>query len=247
VATPDASDAPAAFGTTAPASRGYGQHRFSAPPGAADIIVVRHGESAAQSFESPFPLVDGRSDPPLHERGQEEARLVAGRLRSEDIAAIYVTTLTRTVETAAPLAAELGLTPRVEPDLAEVFLGEWEGAAFRMHVSERHPIALRMFAEERWDAIPGGESSEAFRARIQAGIGRIAAAHPDERVVLVTHGGVIGSIVSIATGARPFAFLAASNASITHLVVAGDRWIIRRFNDTGHLGTDLDRPAQPLT
>jgi 2,3-bisphosphoglycerate-dependent phosphoglycerate mutase len=52
--------------------------------------------------------------------------------------------------------------------------------------------------------------------------------------------------VSMATGARPFAFVGADNASLTHLVVT-DQWIIRRFNDTGHLGTDLDRPPQPLT
>ena len=35
----------------------------------------------------------------------------------EEIAAIYVTTLRRTAETAAPLAARLGLTPRVEPEM----------------------------------------------------------------------------------------------------------------------------------
>jgi probable phosphoglycerate mutase len=47
---------------------------------------------------------------------------------------------------------------------------------------------------------------------------------------------------------RPaFAFIGADNASITHLVVNGDSWILRRFNETGHLGTDLDRPTEPLT
>ena len=45
----------------------------------------------------------------------------------EPIDAIYVTTLRRTHETAAPLAARLGITPIEEPDLREVFLGEWEG------------------------------------------------------------------------------------------------------------------------
>jgi 2,3-bisphosphoglycerate-dependent phosphoglycerate mutase len=233
--------------TVPPATKaGYRQHRFSPPPGAADLIVVRHGESAPQTLEAPYPLVNGRSDPPLHDTGQQEARLLAGRLQGEDIAAIYVTDLRRTAETAAPLAAALGITPRVEPDLAEVHLGEWE-STFRMRVAEGDPIARRMFAEERWDVIPGAESTEALQARIRAGIERIAAAHRDQRVVVVTHGGVIGAIVSMATGARPFAFVGASNASITHVVVTDDRWIVRRFNDTGHLGTDLDRPPEPLT
>ena len=36
-------------------------------------------------------------------------------------------------------------------------------------------------------------------------------------------------------------------SSLTHLVVLPDRWVVRHFNDTGHLRTDLDRPVQPLT
>ena len=67
----------------------------------------------------------------------------------------------------------------VEPDLREVYLGEWEGGSFRKHVSEGHPVALRMYAEQRWDVIPGAEPGEAFAARVRGAIGRIAAAHPD--------------------------------------------------------------------
>ena len=247
---PGANDLDSWAGDTAPGPgerKVFRQHRFRPPPGAADLILVRHGESAAQTFETPFPVVDGRSDPPLDPRGREEAELVGARLAREEVSAIYVTPLRRTRETAAPLAAALGLTPRVEPDLVEVHLGEWEGATFRQRVREGHPLAVQMFTEERWDVIPGAEPSEAFRARVTAGITRIAAAHPDERVVVVTHGGVIGAVLSLATGARPFAFVGGANASINHLVVTGDRWIVRRFNDTGHLGTDLDRPPEPLT
>jgi probable phosphoglycerate mutase len=232
---------------TADAPTAYRQHRFAPPPGAADLIIVRHGESAPQTYEDPFPLVDGRSDPPLDPQGREEAELVAGRLAGQDIAAIYVTSLRRTAETAAPLAAALGITPRVEPALSEVYLGEWEGAAFRHHTRSGHPLAAKMFTEGRWDVIPGAEPNDSFHDRIRGGIARIAAAHPDQRVVVVTHGGVIGALLSLATGAHQFAFVGAANASITHLVVVGDRWIVRRFNDTGHLGTDLDRPPEPLT
>lgn len=229
------------------APQAYRQYRFRPPAGAADLIIVRHGESAPQTYEDPHPLVDGRSDPPLDPRGRDEARLVAERLAKEDVAAIYVTPLRRTAETAAPLADALGLTPRVEPGLAEVYLGEWEGAAFRHKTRAGDPLAAEMYVQGRWDVIPGAEPADAFHERVRGAVDRIAAAHPDERVVVVTHGGVIGTLVSLATGAHPFAFVGASNASISHLVVTGDRWIVRRYNDTGHLGTDLDRPAQPLT
>ena len=56
---------------------------------------------------------------------------MAERLKQHAIDAIYVTTMQRTHQTAAPLAAALGITPRVEPDLREVFLGEWDGGEFR--------------------------------------------------------------------------------------------------------------------
>ena len=58
------------------------------------------------------------------------------RLKGEPLAAIYVTTLRRTHQTAAPLAAHLGLVPRVEPDLREVRLGDWDGGEYRIKAEE---------------------------------------------------------------------------------------------------------------
>lgn len=235
----------------------YRQHRFRLPKGAVDLLLVRHGESQPARVDAPFPLVEGQADPDLDPRGHAEAERVAARLAGEDLAALYVTPLRRTQQTAKPLAARMGLEPVVEADLREVHLGEWEGATFRARVREGHPLARRMFAEERWDVIPGAESMEAFAARVRAGLERIAATHTDERVAVFTHGGVIGMIAALATGGRPFAFLGADNGSITHLVVCNgeaeridlqDRsWVVRRFNDTGHLDTDLDREPEPLT
>lgn len=223
-------------------SREFRQYRFSAPPGAADLLVVRHGESEPARLDQPHDSVDGRADPPLDPRGHDEAELLAKRLHDAGVAAIYITPLRRTAQTAAPLAARLDISPAVVPDLAEVHMGEWEGATFRQRITDHDPIAMQMFTEERWDVIPGAEPTDTFASRVRAGITRIAAAHPGERVVIVTHGGVIGTIMSLASGSRPFAFLGADNASITHVVVTENRWIVRRFNDTSHLATDLDHP-----
>ncbi len=222
------------------------QARFRRPPGSTEIFLVRHGESEPAVPGEPFPLVDGHGDPALASEGREQAERVADRLTGQGVDAIYVTTLRRTVETAAPLAARLGLEPRVEADLREVFLGEWEGGAFRHHVAEGHPAARRMLAEERWDAVPGGEDTAAFRTRVRTGLERVVTAHPDQRVVVVSHGGVIGELVRHAVdSSRPFAFVGADNGSITHLVVAGDRWVVRRFNDTAHLAEGFDLDPDP--
>jgi probable phosphoglycerate mutase len=225
----------------------YRQFRFTPPPGAVDLLLVRHGESAAAVDGAPFPLVDGHGDPPLHPVGVEQAARVGHRLRHERIDAVYVTNLQRTAQTAAPLAAHLGLTPSVEPDLREVFLGEWEGGAFRKFVSEGHPAAVRMAAEQRWDVVPGAEPAEAFAARVRGAVQRLAAAHPDQTVAVFTHGGVIGEILAQAAHTTGFVFTGADNASISQVVVLGDQWTIRRYNDTSHLTDALTVAPEPLT
>ena len=218
-----------------PAVAGYRQTRFVVPPGGVELLLVRHGESQKAYSDQPFPLLDGHSDPELAPTGREQAERVAARLAAGRIDAIYTSGLRRTDQTAAPLAERLGLTPRVEPGLREVRLGIWEAGLFRKMVAEQHPIAQRMWTEERWDVIPGAERAEEFAARLRAAIGRLAAGHPDQRLAVFVHGGVIGQILALASGSRPFAFLGADNGSISRLVVHDERWIVCGYNDTAHL------------
>jgi probable phosphoglycerate mutase len=216
----------------------YRQIQFQVPAGATELILVRHGESEAAVEGQPFELVEGQGDPALSPEGEEQAERVGERLANEPIDAIYVSTLRRTAQTAAPLAQRLGLTPIVERDLREVFLGDWESGLFRKKVIERDPIAVRMVEEQRWDVIPGAEPAEEFAQRTRTVIERIAAAHPDQRVAVFAHGAIIGEMLSQATGAQPFAFTS-DNTGISQLVVTSERWILRRFNDTAHLDANL--------
>jgi len=213
---------------------GIRQHRFIPPSGATTLLLVRHGESQPEHPDRPFPRVDGHGDPLLDPIGEKQAELLADRLQHESIDAIYVTTLTRTHQTAAPLAARLGLTPIVEPDLREVFLGEWEGS-FRRRAVANDPVFLQIFTEERWDVIPGAEPNDAFDERVWNALQRIAAAHRDERVVVVSHGGVIGHLLHRVTSSRRFAFSGPDNASISEVVASPERILLRRYNDVAHL------------
>jgi 2,3-bisphosphoglycerate-dependent phosphoglycerate mutase len=215
--------------------RVFRQSRYQPPPGAAELVLVRHGESEPLVEGTSFPLVDGHGDPALAPEGEAQAERVAQSLAGEPIAAIYVTTLRRTAQTAAPLARRLGLIPAVEADLREVHLGDWEGELFRQKVADGDPVARQMAAEQRWEVIPGAEPADVFGARVRRGVERIAAAHPDQRVVVVAHGGTIGEVLAQATGSRPWAFVGADNGSVSRLVVSPDRWTLRSFNDTHHL------------
>ena len=214
----------------------YRQHKYEVPKGATEIILVRHGESRAATADNPFPLVEGQGDPELALQGRQQAVAIGERLKHFPIGAVYVTSLQRTVETAAPLCAHLEMEHRVVPDLREVHLGDWEGGKFRVMVHENHPLYLKMQEEQRWDVIPGAESRRSLEERIDRGLRRIAQAHPNELVVAVLHGGVIGHIMAEATGSTPFAFNGCDNGSISKIVMVDGKIVVRGFNDVSHLG-----------
>lgn len=214
---------------------GIRQHRFSPPAGATRLILVRHGESAAAVPGDPFPLRDGHGDPPLHPQGRRQAIAVAAALATLPIAAIYVSTLQRTHQTAAPLAGLLALTPVEIADLREVFLGDWEGGVFRERILANDPLVAEIASNQRWDVIPNSEPQSAFAHRLDAAVRDLAALHPNETIAAFVHGGVIGQILATATGADGMTFAGSDNGSISELVVLGNQRILRLFNSVSHL------------
>lgn len=217
-------------------SNEYRQKPYSPPAGAADLLLIRHGESQAARPGESFPMKDGHGDPALHPNGHAQAVAVGERLKSESLAAIYVTTLQRTHQTAAPLAAHLGLVPVEEPDLREVSLGDWDGGEYRIRAANNDPAFQRARAAQEWGEIPGAETTAALQKRVLAGLMRIAKRHPDERVAAFVHGGVIGAAMALASGAEPFAFNTAANGSISRLIVHQGNMRVLGFNDCAHLG-----------
>jgi len=219
-------------------TRSYPQRRFTLPADATEIVLVRHGASQPAVEGEVFPIVDGHSDPALEDpRGVDQAARVAARLASDEIHALFTTGLTRTTQTAAPLASALGLEPRAVHALREVHLGEWEGGEFRIRMQNGDPAALRVLTEQRWDVIPGAEATADFAARVRAGVEEVVqATGAGRRAIAVVHGGVIGEICREATGSRPLAFVHAENCSISRLVIFGSgHWLLRSFNDVTHL------------
>jgi len=205
------------------------------PPGSTELLLVRHGASADAVEGEAFELVEGQGDPPLSEVGRHQAERVALRLVADPFDGMYVSTLRRTTETAAPLVERTGIHPVIEADLREVFLGEWEGGHLRQKAVDRDPMFEQVLREQRWDVVPGAESREVFGGRLRRAIERIADAHPGGRVIVFSHGAAIGEILAQASDSDPFAFINADNTSISRLVVTPERWIVRGYNDTAHL------------
>jgi 2,3-bisphosphoglycerate-dependent phosphoglycerate mutase len=233
--------------TAAPAARTVAEYHFMLPPDATEIFIVRHGASADAVPGEPYPFAGKWSDPELSPAGREQAERIADRLAHEPIAAIYVSDLRRTQQTAAPLAARLGMTPTEDAGIREVYMGEWEGYVWRQRIEERDPLALQMIDEQRWDIIPGAEDPDGFAARVRAALARIADRHRGETIAVFTHGGVIGQVVGDAVGSLPYPFNASDNGAIAQLVRTSTRWKVRRFNDTTHLHPRFTLAGEPLT
>lgn len=211
------------------------QRALTAPPGAHEVLLVRHG---ACDPPPPDGLIDGRSDPSLNERGVAEALAAAQRLHGMPIAAVFATPLRRTSETAAAIVEHHDLDPVVLPDLVEVYLGEWEGHGIHDRGSRGDPELQRVLTEQRWDLIPGAEPADVFAERVRRGIEQVADAAGDGTTsVAVTHSAVIAEFCRQVTGSDPFAFLHNSNGSLTRLFRMPDRrWVLVSFNDTAHIG-----------
>lgn len=198
---------------------------------------MRHGSVASVRAGDQGPPIGRQNDPPLSDDGRAQAEAAAGRLAAEPIAAVFVTTLRRTVETAAPLLERRPLEPVVLEDLREVELGDWEHGELSRRARRGDPEFVRVMREQRWDLIPNAEPADAFAERVERGIAAAAgAAGPGTVAVAFTHSAVIAEACRQITGSEPFAFLTVSNGSLTRLVRMPDgRWVLVSFNETAHL------------
>jgi broad specificity phosphatase PhoE len=158
------------------------------------ILLARHGESDWNRTMR----WQGHADRPLTERGRAQARELADRLADTELDAVYSSDLQRARETAEIVANAQGLDVTALRDLREVDVGSWSGLT-RSQAEERFPEAYARWLAggEGWD---DGETYEQLSGRVVRAIASIAAEHPDERVLVVAHGGTIRTVHAAALG-----------------------------------------------
>jgi broad specificity phosphatase PhoE len=144
------------------------------------LLLVRHGETDWNAAGR----LQGHTDRPLNDYGRRQAKELAERLAGEGADAIYASDLVRAKETAEIVGERLGLTVAVDPDLREKDWGTWEG----------------LTGDERVHVEFEGESTEDHRDRVMGAVRRIVARHPEQRIVVVTHGGSLRRIQAAVNG-----------------------------------------------
>jgi probable phosphoglycerate mutase len=149
------------------------------------LLLARHGETDWNRDRR----FQGHADPPLNDAGREQARALAEELAGERIDFVYTSDLVRARETAEIVAARFDADVLLLRELREIDVGEWEGLTWP-EIEERYPEGARSWRERGygWES---GESYEQLGERVVAALTRIAADHPEERVLVVGHGGTI--------------------------------------------------------
>ena len=201
------------------------------------LYLVRHGESDFDSTRTtPGPRGE-QWDPPLGERGREQAAHLAARLRAMPApAAVASSPLRRARETASAYAEPAGFEVLVDADLAEAHLGEWEGKSFEEILSTDEQMLHRVRNQEPiWRHAPGVEDLGPFRERVRGAVERILSAHPGGNVLVVCHGGVINPYVAPLLGVDHEMFFVPENTSLNSVVADGDLRRVRFLNDALHL------------
>jgi probable phosphoglycerate mutase len=152
------------------------------------LFFVRHGESLANAAGSLDCEVPG---PGLTELGRAQADALAATLAAEPgIAAVWASSMTRAQETAAPLAARLGVEVRIHPDLRESHVGDLHPRSDSSAIWHWNTLYARWLADgELAEKRPGGESAADVIRRYVPAVRQIAADVPaDGAAVIVSHG-----------------------------------------------------------
>ncbi len=186
-----------------------------------ELLLIRH----ALPVRVDEGTTDGPADPPLADLGRRQADALAEWLASEAIDALWTSPMRRALETAAPVASRLGLTPVVDEGLAEYD----RDAASYIPIEE-----LKAAGDPRWNQVP--ERPEHFAGVVVDTVERLVRAHPRQRVAVVCHGGVINAYTGhVLRLDQPLFFLPAYT-SISRVLAAGSgQRSIGSLNEAAHL------------
>jgi broad specificity phosphatase PhoE len=211
------------------------------------LLLVRHGATTLSS-EDRFA---GSTDVPLSDEGRHQAAGLAARLRHAPVAAVYCSTLRRTIETASIIAEPHGLEPIQRHGLREIDHGHWEGLT-RQDVERR-------FGDEyaRWEADPftvapdGGECGVDVMARALPVVRAIVESHQGEQILVVSHKATIRLVISSLLGFDARGYRDRLDQAPACLNILDFRDPVRArlmlFNDVSHYTTQTESPRPGLS
>lgn len=197
-----------------------------------ELVCVRHGRTAWNA-ERRF---QGHADIPLDDEGRAQAQALGAYLRSESFDLAVTSDLQRAATTAEAIMADRELSLERDPELREMRFGVWEGLTWDEITARTPELDYAYEKSPRYYTPPDGESFDQVGERVARALSRVTARlNPDGRALVVSHAGVMHSIVRVVLGETAEAkmglrFVPASIMRVTGSPSAG--WQIKTINET---------------
>lgn len=186
------------------------------------IGLIRHGVTDWNTERR----IQGHTNIPLNAAGRKQAELLAHRMVDEEWDVIYASDLGRAQETAAYIGQVKQLEVQTDPRLREMYCGEIEGTTQEERVAKWG---------EDWSQLDlGRETYQAIAARGVSFIQEVIAKHPNQKVLIVSHGGLLSlTLKDLITHEDIEEHL--HNTSVTKLRHMDNRWECLLYNCIAHL------------
>ena len=194
------------------------------------LVLTRHGETEWHR-ENRYA---GRTDIPLSARGRDQAERLARWASSARLSAIWVSPLLRAQQTAEPSERATKLKACVDPRLRELDFGQGEGLT-RAELERSFPEAFAAYeADPAEHPLPGGENPEHAAERAIACFREIVRAHPDGRVLVVTHNTLLRlalcAMIGVPLSQYRRLFPSIINGALIEIRIDGNQISLLRFN-----------------
>ncbi|MFO6421812.1 alpha-ribazole phosphatase [Motilimonas sp. KMU-193] len=181
-----------------------------------ECYLVRHTKPNIASG-----ICYGRLDVDVSERFNDEANAIAAYLHRQKCQHIITSPAKRCRRLAQQIAEHCELTPVQDPAWLEFNFGEWEGTSWQQ---------IGQAQIEAWQrdllhfTMPNGDNLKHFDLRVVKAWQQLLAQHADTRLVLVTHAGVIRSIIAnlLACPVGQSIKIKLDYGSISKVVIDGD-------------------------
>ncbi len=196
------------------------------------FIIIRHGET----FWNREHRIQGHRDSALTPEGITQAEACARRLQSEAIDVVIASDLNRVQHTAKILTGSHSLPTTFDATLRERCFGIGEGMTYAEMESKFPQMFSTTGLVDAEFTLPEGESRAVFHQRVRTSIEGLAVAHAGKRILVVTHGGVLGVIYrwlnNLPVGAQRIEI---PNVGYNRLSKGLGGWKIDVWGDTSHL------------
>lgn len=224
------------------------KHQFESHPhgGETTLYLVRHGRTSGNVLKQ----LIGSTDLPLDDIGYRQAERIADRLAIGTRADVIVSSpLIRARTTAEIIGKRLGLEPVFASGLVEMDFGDLEGMTLDV-VADRYPeLAIQAMTIDDEDlAWPNGDTRAGFHQRVLTSFLDILQTYSNHAVIVVAHGGVLGSFLAQVEGDHPNNWQAyqLANCGLSHIDFRAQHTAVHFKNDCGHLEALIDAENERL-